>query len=209
MRLPILGTVNLQRRLLTLLGVSSKRNTTFCSFESYLPHLVRWLNPKQALEFGPGSSTKLILKHSNAQIISLETDPAYFEQAKRSIKDARVDLRYSPGPTDFAKLHGTMFDLLFVDGGERVANLIGGRESVEHDGVVVLHDAHREIYLPGVQAYQHGYFVENHSLLLFKSRERFRDVLAAFPPDERCRCKYCGTPERIQYRRRVSELLAP
>ena len=203
MRLPAL-LATLPGRVLAKLGVSPKGRNAFSSFRSYLPDLVRFAHPRQALEFGPGASSRIILRNSSAKLLSLETDANYYERARRNIRDDRFDLRYAPEPGALAQFEGRHFDLVFVDGGDRVQNLIGARGLLEEDGILVLHDAHRPDYLPGIRCYPHGYFVEHHSLLLFKSRSRFHEVRAHFPADVRCQCKYCGTPERIEYRRSVS-----
>ena len=117
------------------------------------------------------------------------------------------DLRLVPEEPVFKALAGTSFDFAFVDSGDRAANLIGTHSLVRDDGIVVLHDAHRDGYLPGVQRYPHGHFIENHSLVLFKTRERFEAAVARSPPDARCACKYCGAEERIAYRTKLSEAL--
>lgn len=207
MRWPDVASLPLPRRLLRLLGVSTRPQTTFTSFSSYLPALVKWARPERVLEFGPGTSSRIILESSNARILSFETDAAYYDRAKSGIRSERFDVRYTPNGPDFAALAGSSFDLVFVDGGDRVANLIGAHPLLREDGILVLHDAHREDYLPGVQRYPHGYFIENHSLVLFKSRARFDDVVARFPPDSSCACKYCGTEGRIEYRRSVAQAL--
>lgn len=203
MRLPAL-IATLPRRVLGRLGVSPKSRNAFSSFRSYLPELVNFVQPQHALEFGPGASSRIILRHSRARLLSLETHAGYYERARRSIRDERFELRYTPDASALAQLEGRRFDLIFVDGGDRVENLTASRELLEEDGILVLHDAHRPDYLPGIRRYAHGYFIEHHSLLLFKSRSRFHEVRAHFPADTRCHCKYCGTPERIEYRRSVA-----
>ena len=191
------------RRLLRRLGVLPERQTAFSSFRSYLPELVRWAAPGRVLEFGPGFSSRLILDNSAARIISFETNPAYFERARQNLESDRMDLRFVPNGPDFATLAGQEFDLIFVDGGDRVENLKQAHALLAEDGVLVLHDAHREDYETGVLRYARGYFIENHSLVLCKRPSRFEAVKAQFPPDGSCACRYCGTPERVEYRRRI------
>ncbi len=200
--------LSLPRRLRIALGVPARGNDTFSSFRTYLPGVLQWLDPADALEFGPGLSSSLILENSDARLLSFQTGPSPPERARPATMHERIDLRLCPGPTDFSELAGRAFDVVFVDGGDRVANLLGSRPLLREAGITVLHDAHRESYLPGVRAYDHGYFIENHSLLLFKSRSRFHELRALFPPDDQCQCHYCGTPERIQYRKRVAAELA-
>lgn len=197
----------LRGRVLRALGISAKSRTAFSSFRAYLPELIRYLSPRQALEFGPGLSSRLILSNSASRILSIETDRGYFEKAKREIRDARFDLRHVPDKVDFATLAGQRFDFVFVDGGDRVDNLLGSHALLNDNGVTVLHDAHREEYWPGIERYAFGYFIENHSLLLLDSESRLRELQARFPADDRCRCKYCGTPARIEYRQRVARHL--
>jgi hypothetical protein len=203
MRLPAL-LATLPGRVLGKLGVSPRSRSAFASFRSYLAELVSFAQPRNTLEFGPGASSRIILRHSRSKLISLATDAGQYQRARRSIRDERFDLRYAPEPGALAQLTGRRFDLIFVDAGDRVQNLLGARGLLEEDGILVLHDAHRPDYLPGVRCYAHGYFVEHHSLLLFKSRSRFHEVRAHFPADVGCHCKYCGTPERSEYRRSVA-----
>jgi hypothetical protein len=195
-------------RLLGVFGVSAKRRNAFSSFRAYLPELVRYTRPERVLEFGPGSSSRIILDNSAAQVLSFETHAGYFEKARKEFASERFDVRYTPAPTDLSELAGRSFDLVFVDGGDRVANLLGAHELLGEQGVAVLHDAHREDYLPGVRRYEYGYFIENHSLLLFKNRARFLEIRGRFPAVDRCHCKYCGTAPRIQYRQQLARELA-
>ncbi|HWO12650.1 MAG TPA: class I SAM-dependent methyltransferase [Polyangiaceae bacterium] len=195
------------RRLLRRWGVAAEQRTTFSSFRRYLPDLLRWAAPARVLEFGPGFSSRLILDNSAARILSFETHPGYYERARRDIVSPRFELRLAPAGPDFATLVGERFDFIFVDGGDRVKNLEQSVELLSEDGIVVLHDAHREGYEPGVLRYARGYFIENHSLLLCNNPSRFEQVKARFPADGSCNCKYCGTPARVAYRRRIAEAL--
>ena len=201
------------RRLLRAIGLAPQRHNQFSSFRAYLPDLIEYIDPRQVLEFGPGLSSRLILKHSKAELLSFETHPGYFECARKDLADPRVDLRFAPAPAalsgpEGAELAGRSFDFVFVDGGDRVANLISARELLANGAVVVLHDAHREDYERGVRAYESGYFIENHSLVLFRDRDRHRQLIERFPPNASCCCKYCGTSARIAYRRGMSKALS-
>jgi predicted O-methyltransferase YrrM len=205
--MPGFHPIALARRLLRRLGVISERKTAFSSFQSYLPALVRWAAPERVLEFGPGFSSRLILDNSAARVLSFETHPGYFERARREIVSPRFELRLAPAGPDFATLAAERFDFIFVDAGDRVKNLEQSLELLADGGIVVLHDAHREGYEPGVRRYARGYFIENHSLVLCKDPGRLEEVKARFPADGSCACHYCGTPARIEYRRRISEAL--
>lgn len=196
------------RRLLRRVGLSPERYTAFSSFHSYLPQLVRWAAPARVLEFGPGLSSRLVLANSSARVLSFETHPGYFERAQRDIKSDRFEVRLAPTGADFATLTGERFDFIFVDGGDRVQNLEQAHSLLSEDGLLVLHDAHREGYEPGVLRYARGYFIENHSLVLCKSLGRYEATRARFPPDGSCACRYCGTPQRIEYRQRISAALS-
>jgi tRNA A58 N-methylase Trm61 len=209
MRWQTLVNSRLSRRLLRALGVAGPRETTFTSFRAYLPALVRYLQPLRALEFGPGTSSRIILAHSKARILSIETDERYFEKARREIQDERFDVRHVPGAFDFGSAGEQRFDLVFVDGGDRNANLLGAHSVLAPGGVVVLHDAHREDYALGVRSYGYGYFIENHSLLLCNERARFESLRARFAADTSCRCKYCGTTARAAYRKELGAELGP
>jgi SAM-dependent methyltransferase len=208
--MPLLGFRPLAfvRRVLRRLRLAPEQSTSFSSFQSYLPALVRWAEPAQVLEFGPGFSSRLILANSAAKVLSFETHPAYFERARREVPSERFELRLAPSGADFVALAGRRFDFIFVDGGDRVKNLEQAHALLADDGLLVLHDAHREGYEPGVLRYPHGYFIENHSLLLGKSAARLAAAKERFPPDASCACRYCGTPDRVDYRRRISLALS-
>jgi hypothetical protein len=47
------------------LGVSANSRSA-SSFRSYLPELVSFAQPRHALQFGPGASSRIILRHSRS-----------------------------------------------------------------------------------------------------------------------------------------------
>ena len=91
------------------------------------------------------------------------------------------------------------FSLVFVDGGDRVAALKQAYDLINDDGLVFLHDAHREDYEGGIRLYPFIYFVERHSCLLFKSKALYDKVKAVVPADYSCHCQYCSSDARRAY----------
>lgn len=128
---------------------------------SFVPLLDKWLNslkPRNVLEWGPGLSTALIKAACpDVKIVSIESQEKFYERAtKEHGAYAHVVLANirQYGPSDYScwpiiHMPGTKFDLVFVDGRQRVSCLITAMKVLSREGVVILHDATR-------QQYQHG-----------------------------------------------------
>lgn len=178
---------------------SKKKGTTFVSFQRPLEQLCRLLEPRRVLEFGPGNSTRLFLEHTKARIVSVESDPGWHERYREEFDPERVDCILLESGAPPAGELGTDFDLVFVDGGDRVELLRFARSVLGERGIVYLHDAHREEYEEGFGGYPFVYFPERHSALFCADGATFRSVRQAVPLDDSCACKYCSTPERRAY----------
>lgn len=178
-----------------------ERASTFRSHERPLTELCRILDPKQVLEFGPGFSTKIMLENSQSKIVSIETSREWYETYRTEIPEDRVQLIYEEPGWDLGKLDRLTghFDLIFVDGGDRVGELIHCFDMADENTVVYLHDAHREDYEPGIRKYPYVYFPERHSCILCKSAELDQRIRSAIPPDYSCKCKYCSSEDRRRY----------
>lgn len=135
-------------------------------FYSYKDHLIYWLEelkPNQILEWGPGYSTTLMLKHSEAVINSVENNHFWSERARDAFKaEPRVHLyfisdleEYVNAPADWG-----LNDIIFIDGVERVSCLLKAIDYLSEGGVVILHDSERHEYDEGREPYQLIYEAE-------------------------------------------------
>jgi len=135
-------------------------------FFNYIELLIKYLRlvkPKRILEWGPGQSTKIMLQECpNAQIICCENKKGWFEKYQRELGD-KVRFIYVDAPdnnrqdnrwtayTDPA-VKGK-FDLIFVDGRERVRCLQTAFKRLKPNGIVLLHDANRTYYEEGIRLF--------------------------------------------------------
>ncbi|ROU02985.1 glycosyltransferase 61 family protein [Histidinibacterium lentulum] len=117
--------------------------------------------PVKVLEFGSGGSTIFLLKQG-AEVTSVEHHPGWAEslQAKAASLGLGENLRlllrdrpYANVVESFAR--GTTFDILLVDGRERVDCLKAALPLVAPDGLVLLDDAQRSRYWPAFRALAH------------------------------------------------------
>lgn len=182
---------------------SSKTGTTFVSFAPALEALCRGLPFNNILEFGPGHSTAIFLRLTGASIISVESSLRWFAVDCLRYRSDRLRILHRRADWDPRQL-GLRFSLVFVDGGDRVLILRKAFDLMRDDGMVFLHDAHREEYEAGIRLYPHGYFPERHSCILFKVRALRESVERLVPPDHSCCCRYCSSEGRRAYFRRLS-----
>lgn len=120
-----------------------------------LRNLIETRRPRRVLEWGSGGST-LYWPAQFPEIAwySIEHDPAYYEavhaQAPANVTLKRADFPeyYRPEP-EIEK-----FDLIIVDGRERLLCLSAAREILAEGGAVVLHDAGRARYAPARSLYK-------------------------------------------------------
>lgn len=180
-----------------------KKYRTFASFDEFLPKLTDLIGPSHILEFGPGISTKVFLNYSNATIYSVETDLTWYEKYKKKIKTKRFLIYYQNENSIPSEIQDFKYDIIFVDGGDRVQALKIASTLLKKQGVVVLHDAHREDYFDGIIKYECGYLIENHSLVLSNNSSVLNQIKQKLVADHSCRCKFCSSESRIEYRKKL------
>jgi len=164
------------------------------SFEKLLGFTCQSKNPKEVLEWGPGRSTFVILNHAlQANILSIEHHAKWYRLAVRQFeKSERVELvhreigvkggvsvGYANYPLWRAMKAGSpvaKYDLVFVDGRHRFDCLVAAFYLVKDDGVVMLHDTWREIYMPAVELFPHVKVFDNvRTAVMSKSPLTFLD----------------------------------
>jgi hypothetical protein len=186
----------------------SYKRGTFVSFKRPLAQTIDLLKPHSVVEFGPGHSTRLFLKHSNSEIWSFETSLKWFDEYKYEFDDDRCHLVYKESGWSLDEIYDYVksADLVFVDGGDRPQALKFAYDLIEENGVVYLHDAHREDYEEGILTYPYRYFPERHSCILCKNEELFKQIRSSIKADYSCNCKYCSSHDRRAYFSRISQL---
>lgn len=191
----------IERGLKTFRKKTKDNKSTFSSFENFIPELMELLHPIHILEFGPGISTKKFLEYSSARILSFETDPKWFKKYKNEIKNQRFKLIWKEQDWNLneIKKEESKFDFVFVDGGDRIKELKFCKQILSPNGVVFLHDAHREDYFDGIIAYTYIFFIERHSCLLLEDEKVYNRLKERITPDYSCNCQYCSTEERRAY----------
>lgn len=109
--------------------------------------------PKRVLEWGSGGSTVYWPTHyPDIEWVAVEHDPGWASSVKaKAPANAKVLHRTFP---EYWRLDEGMFDLIIVDGRERVRCLDVARSYLNPGGVVVLHDASRRRYAPGLAYYR-------------------------------------------------------
>jgi hypothetical protein len=159
------------------------------------------------LEFGPGYSTNIFLKYTNASILSIEEDLIWYKHYVNQYDNCRVRFFYQFDQWEVREndKYSPFYSLVFIDGGNRLKALVYASNHLAPDGIVFLHDAHREEYFEGIRIYPYIYFPERHSCLLFKSLEKFNYIKKYLPYDYSCNCNYCSTDSRREYFRQFAE----
>ena len=105
-------------------------------------------------EYGSGNSTLWLAKKSNT-VIAVEHDKQWFSKVKNNLpNNVQIyfeELKYGGNYSKFSKNIGKKFDIVIVDGRDRVHCLISAVESIKEDGVIVLDDSERENYKNGIE----------------------------------------------------------
>jgi hypothetical protein len=105
------------------------------------------------LEFGAGSSTLFWYKYTNT-IFSIEHDEEWFHKVRQQLPSQfreRLLLKPLDGSNDdgYTKAGSQLqqrFDVIFVDGRERIKCAVGSHSSLSDRGVIILDDSERERY---------------------------------------------------------------
>ena len=130
---------------------------------TYIPLLEKYLarlKPKRILEWGPGHSTRIMItKAPKAEIISYENEAKWFHKRNREFGN-KAKIVLAEAPTEDRKqfawkkytdpLVEGKFDLIFVDGRERVRCMKTATKLLSKNGVLILHDANRGAYREGI-----------------------------------------------------------
>jgi precorrin-6B methylase 2 len=116
-------------------------------------------NTLNIFEFGSGNSTIWYAKKVKS-VISVEHDENWFEKIKNNMPD-NVNINYKKlvyggEYSNFSNLLNKKFNIIIVDGRDRVNSIINSTNSLCKDGVIILDDSEREEYIKGVQYLQNN-----------------------------------------------------
>lgn len=120
---------------------------------SYLPILldVLKLRTDSVLEYGTGFSTELInMIKPNARIICVENVWKWYKYYDYKFRNnANITILYEPNLDLYAKkvlYVGEKFNLIFIDGANRISCLHSISYVLADDGCIILHDVDRKDY---------------------------------------------------------------
>ena len=111
-------------------------------------------------EFGSGNSTRFWSKHV-ASVISCEHDLEWYEKTRQTlpanVKLIHRELASGNYPTAIHEFD-QQFDIIIIDGRERVACMKQSVQKLTPDGIIVLDNSKRERYEEGVDfLHSHGF----------------------------------------------------
>jgi hypothetical protein len=113
----------------------------------------RLRNDHVVFEYGSGSSTRFFSRRAST-VTSVEHDLLWGERLKQSLPDNVTVILKSPDVDgDYCRTilaSGTRYDVVVVDGIDRVHCLLRCADALTARGVVVLDDSDRSAYAPGV-----------------------------------------------------------
>ena len=113
--------------------------------------------PQRILEWGPGNSTLMMNKMCpDSEVISIEHLEWYYNEWKDRIKSKILLIPDVEGGTMPRYTNPPVkgkFDLIFVDGRQRVRCMKRALKLLSKNGVVMLHDAERKEYKEGIALY--------------------------------------------------------
>lgn len=129
---------------------------------SYIFFISNRLNKElNVFEFGSGSST-LFFSDKVQQIDSVEHDQEWFNKMAVKLPDnAKVyfeKLVYGGAYSEVARRSGKKYDLISIDGRDRVNCLINSIEALNESGVMVLDDSERIAYQKAIDCIIHKGF---------------------------------------------------
>jgi hypothetical protein len=116
-----------------------------------LHRLIKKRRPGRVLEWGGGGSTLYWPAHyPEIDWVTIEHDPEWYEGLRGKISESVTLLHLDvPDYHDIGPVAIGLFDLIIVDGRERVQCLSNARNLLAPGGVVVLHDSSRRRWRPG------------------------------------------------------------
>lgn len=152
------------------------------SWDSYRETLFEVLDkfqPKRVLEFGTGKSTDTFATYPSVlRLCSVEHDKEYYEIAKtRLYQNVSIKLEQNIDTYAFYKGTEKKYDLIFVDGRNRVRCIKESKSVLEDSGLVMLHDAEREIYKAAFDCYKYKHFTDLGSTVCMTDKEETYGIL--------------------------------
>ncbi|MGB3514478.1 MAG: sulfotransferase, partial [Microcoleaceae cyanobacterium] len=141
------------------------RNTPLLTTEAvdFLENFLKQKPDANVLEFGSGGSTIWISKLTK-NLISIEHDTNWYQKVKNQLQQDEtcnsVDLRLLPKPyyTVSEQFPDEFFDLIIVDGRDRVKCVEASIRILKHGGILMLDDAQRKKYKPAHNLLNDGNF---------------------------------------------------
>ena len=139
------------------------------SFASLLKKYCLSRKPMRILEWGPGESTEMMIEWCpEAEIYTMEHISKWYDHwskkfsKMKTINNLFMFLVEAPenNREDILWGHYTQpelfkkFDLIFIDGRERVRCMKYAKKMLSGGGVVILHDAHRGEYQKGIELFK-------------------------------------------------------
>jgi len=114
----------------------------------------RLTNEMNIFEYGSGNSTLWYAQRVNS-VTSVEHDKEWFEKIKNSMPE-NVNINYqklikNEKYSHFTSQSSEKFDIVIVDGRDRVNCILNSINSLNNNGVIVLDDSEREYYLKGIK----------------------------------------------------------
>ena len=105
-------------------------------------------------EYGSGNSTLWYAEKTNS-VISIENDKQWFEKIKNSLpSNAQIyyeELVYGGKYSKFSEKLEKNFDIVIVDGRDRVNCMISAVNSIKEEGIIILDDSERKSYQDGIE----------------------------------------------------------
>jgi len=122
---------------------------------SFIDFISERLNKNMDIfEYGSGNSTLWYAKRVNS-VISIEHDKKWFEKLKNNIpKNVTINYKkliYGGEYAKFPKILERKFDIVIVDGRDRVNCIKYSLDVLKSKGVIVLDDSERVIYKDGIR----------------------------------------------------------
>ncbi|MCP3964746.1 MAG: class I SAM-dependent methyltransferase [Lentisphaerae bacterium] len=103
-------------------------------------------------EYGSGSSTMWFSKRCK-KIVSCEHDRAWYKKIKDQIPDNATIIYKKPGKDyiEAIKNFSHVFDIILIDGIDRVQCMENCLEALKKDGIIILDDSFRKEYNQGLE----------------------------------------------------------
>lgn len=135
------------------------------SWDSYKDTLIKVLkafNPYCIFEYGPGESTKIMQEHPSViSIDTVEHNQAWGAKSKEAF-NKKVFLQQEADEIKYPFVSGRVdkYDLIFIDGLKRIECLLLAKFRMPRNGIVILHDAERNAYIPAINTFEYKFFTD-------------------------------------------------